>query len=67
MKRYRIQAIMRTLNRRPMALEEAETPYEAVHIARGYQAPDRPAIQIVDNTTGETLTPEQFAAKHDVR
>jgi len=66
MKRYRIQAIMRTLNRRPMALEEAETPREALMIARGYEG-DGPAIQIIDQDTDETLTPDDFAAKHGLK
>lgn len=55
---------MRTLNRRPMALEEAETPAEALMIGRGYEGPFEPTIQIEDQQTGELFTTEQFAAKH---
>ena len=64
MKRYRISALMRTLNRRPMALEEADTPAEALKIGRGYEGPLDPAIQIEDKQTGELFTTEQFAARH---
>ena len=52
---------------RPTAIGEADTPIEAVRMARAFTAQGRRDVQIGDNQAAQYFPTEEFAAKHGVR
>jgi len=66
MARYTILSRMRVMPK-PLAIGSAETPAEAVRIAREAAKQGRPDIQIGDNQAATYVSAEEFAAQHGIR
>ena len=65
MARYQILSEMLALPK-PMAVAEAETPAEAVRIAREFAKKGK-QVQIGDTQAEQYFPIDQFAAKHGIR
>jgi len=66
MARYSILVRM-LVTPKPMAIAEAETPAEAVKLARDATSQGKRDVQIGDNQAQMYFPTEEFAAKHGVR
>jgi hypothetical protein len=66
MARYLILTQMLTLPR-PMPIAEADTPADAVRMAREFEKKGRQDIQIGDTEAAQYFPIDTFAAKHGVR
>jgi hypothetical protein len=66
MARYSILARMLVMPK-PMPIGEAETPADAVRMARDFARQGKRDVQIGDNQAEMYLPTEQFAAKHGIR
>jgi hypothetical protein len=66
MARYSILALMRTLGK-PMPIAEAQTPADAVRIARDFVRQGKQDVNIGDKELEQYFPPEVFAAKHGIR
>ena len=66
MARYSILARM-LVTPKPMAIAEAETPADAVRLARDLTRQGKRDVQIGDNQSQMYFPTEQFAAKHGIR
>jgi hypothetical protein len=67
-KRYQILAQMLTIPR-PMSVGEADTPAEAVRLARDYakKSANNPPLSIGDTQTEQYVPVDEFMQKHGIR
>ena len=66
MARYSILVRM-MVTPKPMAIAEAETPADAVRLARDFTRQGKRDVQIGDNQAQMYFPAEEFAAKHGIR
>jgi hypothetical protein len=66
MARYQILSQLLSVPR-PVQIGEADTPAEAVRVAREFEKQGRKHVNIGDVESAQYISIEQFAAKHGVR
>jgi hypothetical protein len=66
MARYSVLTGMLTVPRH-LPIAEAETPQEAVRLAREFAQKGRTGLKIGDNEKAEYFPVDEFAAKHGIR
>jgi len=66
MARYKILALMLTVPR-PMTIDEADTPQDAVRKAREFEQKGRQNLQIGDTEAAQYYPIAEFAAQHGIR